>query len=117
MTIGTDSKGENQQKRVGGPSVESGIRAFNRISHLFQDLAFLHSHQLFRSPATFPLHVRVAGLTSCYGDVYDAQWDIHLSKMSNCIQFPFCLIILVKMDDKLTTRFKFDVLHGGADSY
>ena len=117
MTSGINLKGGNQQKRVGGCSVEIGIRAFTLVFHLFQDLAFMHWHQLFWPPATFLLLLRAAGLIPCYGDVYDAPWDIHLSKMSNCIQFPFCLIILVKIDDNLTTRFKFEVLHGGADSY
>ena len=112
MTSGIDLKEGNQQKRVGGRSVESGIRGFILVFHLIQDLAYLRS--LFWPPATFALLLRVAGLIPCYGDVYDVPWDIHLS---NCIRFPFCLIILVKMNDNLTTHFKFDVLHGGADSY
>ena len=97
--------------------MESGMRAFIPVLHLFQDLVFLCLHHVFQPPATIPLHVRVAGLIPWYGNVYDASWEVHLSKMNNCIRFPFCLMILVKIDDNLMTRFKFDVLHGGTDSY
>ena len=106
MTGGIDSKGGNRQKRVGGRSVESGTRAFILIFHLFHDLTFLRLHRLFRPPIAFPLLVRVTGLILCYVVLYDAPWDIHLSKMGNCIWFPFCLMILVKIDDNLKTHFK-----------
>ena len=117
MTSVIDSKGGNRQKRVVGRSVESGIRAFILVLYLFQDISLLRSRQVFWLPGAFPLLVRIAGLLPSYGVVYGASWDIHLSKMGSCIWFSFCLIILVKIDDNLTTRFKIDVLHGGADSY
>ena len=86
MTSGIDLKEGNQQKGVGFAQWKVA-RGFILVFHLIQDLAFLRSHRLFWPPATFPLLVRVAGLIPCYGNVSDAPWDIHLSKMSNCIRF------------------------------
>ena len=65
-------------------------------------------------PTAFLLLVRLPGLKPLDGAMNLPAIDVHFSKMSDGVRFPFLQVISVKIDDNLTTRFMLDVLHGNA---
>ena len=76
------------------------------------DRAFLLFVELPLPPAAFLLLVRLPGLKPLDGAMNLPVIDIHFSKMSDGVWFPFLQVILVKIDDNLMARFVLDVLHG-----
>ena len=76
--------------------------------------SFLPVRQFSWASATFLMLIGLARLVSYNNMVNLTFADFHFGKMSDCIGFPFCFVILVKIDDYLTPRFVFDVLHSGA---
>ena len=93
---------------VGGSAQQRPILFF----HCLDDPHFLILHQLSGLPLLSLTLVRCPTLLPFDGTVYLTPSDMHLGATGNSVRFPFRLIILVKIDDNLPTRFMFDVLYG-----